>query len=249
MTRALSMQTSTCNDLRAVTADITQRLGAIEQFGVSGGRSPTSRTTEEPRGSVEVQTSEEDSSRRVESSASSRDGPNNAATGAPHAAWSDATNTPNWSRVVKVGHRLKHVTGDTTTKPKPQRKPPREKKAGGIVGTSAGGNIRVIKTRLVSVFATKFSPTLDPETLVSYMKDKLGREVTCQKLDTVQTRFSSFKVTAECTEVAEMYDPNIWPEGVFVRRFYEARRPNVATVGSAPAGSVPVPEAGSSDAV
>lgn len=68
---------------------------------------------------------------------------------------------------------MKPVTGDIVTKPKHHLKPPREKKADGIVGTSAGGNIQVIKTRLVSVFVTKFSPTLDSETLAIYLKDKL----------------------------------------------------------------------------
>lgn len=129
---------------------------------------------------MEVQTSEEDLSQRVESSASRLDGPNNAATGAPQTVWSDATNTPTWTRVVKKGRRMKYVTGDIATKTKHHLKPPREKKAGGIVGTSAGGNIQVIKTRLLSVFATKFSPTLDSDTLAIYRKDKLGREVTCQ---------------------------------------------------------------------
>ena len=47
---------------------------------------------------------------------------------------------------------------------------------------------------MVSVFATKFLPTLDSETLASYLKDKLDREVTCQKLDIGQSQFSSFKV-------------------------------------------------------
>lgn len=28
----------------------------------------------------------------------------------------------------------------------------------------------------------------------------------------------------ECKEVDEMYEPQLWPEGIFVRRFYEARK-------------------------
>lgn len=59
--------------------------------------------------------------------------------------------------------------------------------------------------------------------LASYLRGKLGREVTCQKLDTVQSWFSSFKATAECKEIAEMHDPKLWPEGAFVCRFYETQ--------------------------
>ena len=99
----------------------------------------------------------------------------------------------------------------------------------------------------MSVFATKFSPDLDIETLTRYMKDKLGRDVTCQKIEIIQSRFSSFKITAECKEVDEMYNPELWPEGTFVRRFYEARKPK-STVGPMSVMNVPVMGAGVHDA-
>lgn len=72
----------------------------------------------------------------------------------------------------------------------------------------------VVKTKLVSVFATRFSPNLDTETLSVYLKEKRGHEV-------VHSRFSSFKVSAECNEAGEMYNQELWPEGAFVRRCYE----------------------------
>lgn len=64
--------------------------------------------------------------------------------------------------------RLKH----------PRMNPRREKKSR-VVGTNAGGNIQIVKTKLVSVFATKFMPDLDTDTLSNYLKDKLCCEVTC----------------------------------------------------------------------
>ncbi|KAJ8415300.1 hypothetical protein AAFF_G00422800 [Aldrovandia affinis] len=70
---------------------------------------------------------------------------------------------------------------------------------------------------MVSVFATKFDPNVDADTLSDYLKEKLGREVKCRKIETAQSRFSSFCVTAECNDVAEMYDPQLWPAGSFVR--------------------------------
>ena len=79
------------------------------------------------------------------------------------------------------------------------------------------------------------------------MKDKLGRDVTCQKIETVPCRFSSFKITAECKEVDEMYNPELWPEGTFVLRFYEARKPK-STVGPMSVMNVPVMGAGVHDA-
>lgn len=70
----------------------------------------------------------------------------------------------------------------------------------------------MVKTKLVSVFASKFTPDLDARTLSEYLKEKLGREVICQKIDTAHSRYSSFKVSAECNEVSEMYDSKLWPE-------------------------------------
>ncbi len=98
--------------------------------------------------------------------------------------------------------------------------------------TSAGGNIRTVNTKLVSVFATKFTPDLDADTLSNYLIDKLHREVTCLKINTAHGRFSSFKISAECNDVKELYDPGLWTEGAFVRRFYEVRKPR-ATVSAA----------------
>lgn len=63
--------------------------------------------------------------------------------------------------------------------------------------------------------------------------------VVCQKIETVQSRYSSFKVSAECNEVSEMYNPQLWPEGAFVRRYYEPHRVGVS-------GSNSVPVAGES---
>lgn len=115
----------------------------------------------------------------------------------------------------------------------------RQKKKSGnvmsVVGTGDVGKIRMVKTKLVSVFASKFTPDLDALTLSEYLKEKLGRDVACQKIETMQSRYSSFKVSAECNEVSEMYDPQLWPEGAFVRRYYEPRR--VSATGS---NSVPV---------
>lgn len=105
---------------------------------------------------------------------------------------------------------------------KPERRMPKP-----IVGTAAQGNIKVVRTKLVSVFATKFSPDLDAETLSEYLSEKLCRDVNCQRIDTASNRYSSFKVCAECNEVAEMFNPELWPEDSVVRRYYEPRKAEV----------------------
>lgn len=91
----------------------------------------------------------------------------------------------------------------------------------------------------MSVFTTKFDLNLAASTLCDYLKEKLKREVKCRKIETTQSRFSSFCVTAECNDVAEMYDPLLWPSGAFVRRYYEPRRFKGAVGGSS--GPEPTP--------
>lgn len=104
---------------------------------------------------------------------------------------------------------------------------PRQKKKSGnvmsIFGTGAMGNIKVVKT--------ESAPDLDAGTLSEYLKDKLGCEVICQKTDTVHRQYSSFKVSAKCNEVSEMYNLELWPDTlVLFRHYYEPH--NVGVIGS-----------------
>ncbi|CAL9685358.1 unnamed protein product [Knipowitschia caucasica] len=139
--------------------------------------------------------------------------------------------SPKWSTVLKRGKP--HPGGKTGTR---HTSVPGLRKPGKsvvIVGTGAAGHqINTVTTKLVSVFASKFSPDLDVKTLSDYLQEQLDREVMCQKIATANSRFSSFKVTAECNEVAEMYKPEIWPVGAYVRRFYEPRSGRAGVSGS-----------------
>ena len=75
----------------------------------------------------------------------------------------------------------------------------------------------------MSVFASKFDPSLTAEQLKAYLTSKLNIEVICDKLDTVRKRFSSFKITAECEDPVILLNAELWPEGAYVRTFYEKR--------------------------
>lgn len=128
-----------------------------------------------------------------------------------------------WSTVAK---RHRPHSAATLGRPKPRlNRPQQREKRSGIVGTGPGSSIRTVKTKMVSVFATRFAPELEADTLSLYLQKKLGREATCTKIDSSQSRYSSFKVVAECDDVKDMYDPALWPEGAFVRHYYEVRKP------------------------
>lgn len=149
--------------------------------------------------------------------------------------------TPSWSMVVKDGRRRKQVrlkqasenTAHRSPPPRAIKAPARQvRKKTGIIGTGVGSNILAVKTKMVKIFATKFDLSVDASTLSEYLKTKLGREVTCRKIEATQSRFSSFYVSAECNDVAELYDPQLWPAGAFVRCYYEPRHPRGADRGS-----------------
>ena len=160
-----------------------------------------------------------------------------------------APNSPRWSQVVKQGRgRSNNPEGQSVLLKqragKPERRMPKP-----IVGTAAQKDIKVVRTKLVSVFATKFSPDLDAETLSIYLTEQLGRYVNCQRIVTAGNRYSSFKVCAECDEVAEMYNPELWPEGSLVRRYYEPRKVGVIGAGAARSVSSAIVPNGSTDAM
>ncbi|CAL8362863.1 unnamed protein product [Arctogadus glacialis] len=76
---------------------------------------------------------------------------------------------------------------------------------------------------------TRQEPRRDKKIVVGTGPGCHTRTVKTKLIDTAQSRYSSFKVTAECNEVNDMYDPGLWPDGALVRRFYEARKPRSTT--------------------
>lgn len=153
--------------------------------------------------------------------------------------------SPKWSQVVKRG--LQQHRQPVAIKPASHSGNPTlrwRKAVKTIVGTGAAGNIKMVKTKLVSVFASKFYPDVDTETLRAYLEGKLGHDVTCQKITTVNNRYASFKVSAECSDVAVMYNPELWPEGTFVRRYYEQRKAGIGANVPLSTGVLSVPAAG-----
>ncbi|KAL7387451.1 hypothetical protein ABVT39_023677 [Epinephelus coioides] len=154
-------------------------------------------------------------------------GPKQRETPAPRLPGEDAKQqplSPVWSRppVLKEGKPKpqKALKMAVLLRPGFQNRSKREQCKGGIIGTGTASNITVVKTKLVSVFASRFSPDLDADTLCAYFTEKLGKSVTCRKIDSTHNRFSSFHITAECNEVA---DPQLWLSGVYVRRCFRLK--------------------------
>ncbi|XP_065136242.1 uncharacterized protein [Paramisgurnus dabryanus] len=133
-----------------------------------------------------------------------------------------------WSTVVKGGRQVKHLPQVVPHRSGSDRPPARRerKKDMGITGTGIASSIQVVTTKRVSIFASRFDPALEADTLRDYLAEKLNNTtVTCMKIASDYSRFSSFHVTAECNDIAVMYNPDLWPVGAYVRRYYEMRQP------------------------
>ena len=210
--------------LREVTAAIDGRLTAVEQ--------PLPPATE-PVAAVRI--SDAVGQRETAAPTPTVQRETTALTPIVAAQLTDQTQSPAWTTVVKKQGHIKPAQGNAAVQHRLQRGklPARsERKKTGIIGMGTASNIKTITTKMVSVFASKFDPNLNADTLSVYLRDKLGREVNCRKIETPRSRFSSFCVTAECNNVAEMYDPHLWPAGSFVRRYFEPRQPRGASAGS-----------------
>ena len=93
-----------------------------------------------------------------------------------------------------------------------------------VIGTTAASErLSAVNTRLVQVFATKFKPDVEADELAQYLENKLSRKVLCTKLGS-NPRQASFQVKVECEKVEEVYGPELWPKGIFVRRFRPTQR-------------------------
>ncbi|KAJ8390789.1 hypothetical protein AAFF_G00099210 [Aldrovandia affinis] len=179
--RTTDTQTTACETLRVVSATLNNRLTAVEKPRGQGATSSaaslsaaeiqpgpvpgsSSAVVERPLGPGET---EDIQPAQPDDSAQGR------------------TQSPAWSKVVREGRRQKQVPENSDQ----QRHIPRtvktlarhERKKTGIIGTGVVSNILAVKTKMVSVFATKFDLNVDADTLSDYLKEKLGREVKCRK--------------------------------------------------------------------
>ena len=137
-----------------------------------------------------------------------------------------------WTQVVRRGGKRKapYIEPNSSQAQKQPQERPHPKKKPGIVGTATVGKIQAVKTKKVNVFATRFDPDLDSTILQECLKERLNDSVKCRKIERENARFSSFQVTALCNEVNELYAPDIWPDGIFVRRYYEPRKQGSVTL-------------------
>ena len=100
----------------------------------------------------------------------------------------------------------------------------KKKKHKAVIGTSRNSTIlQAAKNRQSSVFLSRLSPETTCDHIKNFAKTSLNIDVTCEKLETRYNTYSSFRVDGICSDPNVMYNPDKWPCGVLVRKFYVKR--------------------------
>lgn len=110
-----------------------------------------------------------DSTADILASVSLMDGSNGAGAEATTTSPGGTVASPKWSYVVKQGRGRRTEIQSTLVKgqsalAKCRTDKPAHRRPKPIIGTGAQGNVKVVQTKLVRVFATKFLPDLDAVT-------------------------------------------------------------------------------------
>lgn len=196
---AVKLQADICGDLSSVTATIDSRISAVElRLEPNRGLAVTSDAGVAYGNAYDNAAGGNGEVLAMDVATSACDNPVGA-----------VAKSPKWSLVVKQGRAQRINTEGPSALLKQRARKPARRMVKPIIGTAAQGNIKVVRTKLVSVFATKFLPDLETETLSGYLSEQLGRDVNCQRIVTMSNRYSLFKVCAECNEVAELDKPEL----------------------------------------
>ncbi|XP_070546548.1 uncharacterized protein [Ptychodera flava] len=76
-----------------------------------------------------------------------------------------------------------------------------------------------------SLFVTRLQPDTTPDHIISYIGEMLHiNVVSCVQLKTKHRSYASFCVTVNAMNLKTLQNPNSWPEGVLIRKFYQPRK-------------------------
>ena len=62
-----------------------------------------------------------------------------------------------------------------------------------------------------------------PQKIEGWLKRKLNIEYQCVEIPTKATYYKCFNINAICDDPEFFYSPDVWPDGIFVRKFYFQR--------------------------
>ena len=94
------------------------------------------------------------------------------------------------------------------------------------VTKTTDGTLNVVRKRHISLFVSQLSPNSTCEDVSSFVKKSLKvNEILCEKLQSRHPDHALFKTDLRIDQDTNVLDPENWPDGLLVRRFFHARIP------------------------
>ena len=109
-----------------------------------------------------------------------------------------------------------------------------------VIGSKKSGPIKAVATcKRYSLFMSRLPPGTGEDSVSSYIREQTRAEsVTVTKLATRFDSYESYRLDILNPPAGlDLLDPQLWAEGLIVRRFFQKRRTVSSGAGGAPGGS------------
>ena len=115
----------------------------------------------------------------------------------------------------------------------------KQKSSSGVVGTALDTNLTITdRKRLGKVFATRYGPNVDISCVKSDLEDKFkittGTDhiVNVERVIYKYDYYSFLKITCMCNDMLVLYNPYIWPNGIFVKCWIDHSKSRGGIIGT-----------------
>ena len=108
---------------------------------------------------------------------------------------------------------------DGFTLVKKRTRPP-SLKTKAVIGTMGSSTVKAKTGRYVAVFVSRLLPETTAEDMEAFVQETHHLSSKCVKLEAKHQSCASFKVEVTCDNAPDIYDPEMWPVGAYIRRYY-----------------------------
>ena len=91
-----------------------------------------------------------------------------------------------------------------------------------VIGNNNNTEFKAVLGK-TSAFTTRWPNDTDPKKVEEYLCRKLNTNIECNNLNLKSKAYISLKITAHTNNRDILIDPNLWPAGVVVTRFFQPR--------------------------
>ena len=97
-----------------------------------------------------------------------------------------------------------------------------------VIGSRTTGPIKAVAAvKRLSVFMSRLPPGTGEDAVTTYVKEQTGADdVTASKLQTRYDSYESYRLDILNPTCEDVMDPNLWAQGLVVRRFFTRRQPS-----------------------